>query len=185
MPGIPSRPDLPFDLFDALGLNPTADSITVASIHSAWRRVNLHIHPDKLATARYIPSFPTYAQARSAKDYLLAEEKGASNPESRIQAALASGRKGYRSTWNPWATPNTEEVLKPMPGALNTWATPNTEDVPEPMQWAPSAEVEVDKMGVRDLGRSGGSLGACVPGSPTTHVKVQEAVNEDWTVALC
>ncbi|MCJ1281438.1 hypothetical protein MMC26_000757 [Xylographa opegraphella] len=117
MVGLISRADLQFDLFDALGLNPTNGSITVTSIHRRWRRVNLQIHPDKLANARYIPIFPTYTQAQKAKDYLLAEDNKGASPESRIQAALSSGKASYRSTWNPWATPNTEHVLKPIPGA--------------------------------------------------------------------
>ncbi|MCJ1386689.1 hypothetical protein MMC17_009815 [Xylographa soralifera] len=117
MPGIPSRPDLKFDLFDSLGLNPTASTINPSSVQKAWRRVNLHLHPDKVLSATHVPAFPTYVQARQAKEYLLAEEKGASDPQSRIRITLASGKHSYRSTWNPWATPNTEEVLKPMPGA--------------------------------------------------------------------
>ncbi|MCJ1316965.1 hypothetical protein MMC15_002286 [Xylographa vitiligo] len=119
MTGIRSRPDLQFDLFDALGLNPTNSLVTVTSIRKGWRRVNLQIHPDKLATARYIPVFPTYTQAQKARDYLLAEDNGDAFPETRIQAALSTGRVGYRSTWNPWVTPNTEDVLKPIPGAPN------------------------------------------------------------------
>ncbi|MCJ1398488.1 hypothetical protein MMC11_001688 [Xylographa trunciseda] len=117
MPGIPSRPDLQFDLFDALGLDPVAGSITAAFVSKAWRLVSLHFHPDKLATATHVPAFPTYEQARLAKDYLLAEDQDASEPGLRIQTALENGRDGYRSSWNPWATPNTEAVLRPMPKA--------------------------------------------------------------------
>ncbi|MCJ1432078.1 hypothetical protein MMC27_001434 [Xylographa pallens] len=117
MPGIPSRLDLQFDLFDSLGLNPTASTITPSSVQQAWRRVNLHLHPDKILAATHLPAFPTYVQARQAKDYLLAEENGATDAQSRIYIALASGKHSYRSTWNPWATPNTEDVLKPIPGA--------------------------------------------------------------------
>ncbi|MCJ1404599.1 hypothetical protein MMC11_007825 [Xylographa trunciseda] len=117
MPGIPFRMDLQFDLFDALGLNPTIHTITLASVHKAWRRVNLHLHPDKILALTYVPDFPTHAQARKARDYLLAEEEGASDAKSRIQTALANGKDDFRSTWNPWATPNTEAVLKPMPNA--------------------------------------------------------------------
>ncbi|MCJ1391144.1 Cyclin-dependent kinase 11A [Xylographa bjoerkii] len=116
MVGIPSRPDLQFDLFDALGLDP-ATPITPSVIQKAWRRVNLQIHPDKTVAATYIPAFPTYPQARQAKDYLLAEEKRATDAQTCIQTALAHGRAGYRSTWNPWATPNTAAVLKPIPDA--------------------------------------------------------------------
>ncbi|MCJ1389855.1 hypothetical protein MMC18_002712 [Xylographa bjoerkii] len=119
MPGIPSRPDLQFDLFDALGLNPTNARPTLASIHKAWRRVSLQLHPDKLATATHIPAFPTYLQAQQAKDYLLAEDKATGSPEDRIRKALASGRRGYRSTWNPWAELNTEQIRMPIPGAPN------------------------------------------------------------------
>ncbi|MCJ1381815.1 hypothetical protein MMC17_004926 [Xylographa soralifera] len=119
MPGIRSRSDLQFDLFDALGLNHINGFITVTSIRKGWRRVNLQIHPDKLATAKHIPIFPTYNQAQKARDYLLAEDKGDASPDTRIRAALSSGKFGYRSTWNPWATPNTEHVLKPIPGAPN------------------------------------------------------------------
>ncbi|MCJ1289564.1 hypothetical protein MMC34_001097 [Xylographa carneopallida] len=117
MPGIPSRPDFQFVLFDALGLDPTDGPITVLSIQRAWRHVNLQTHPDKLATAKHIPVFPSYREAQKAKDYLLAEDKSGALPETRNQAALASGKAGYRSTWNPWATPNTELVLQPIPGA--------------------------------------------------------------------
>ena len=117
MPGIPSRLDLQFDLFDSLGLNPIESIITESSVQQAWRRVNLHLHPDKILAARHTPAFPTYAQVRQAKDYLLAEETGATNAQSHIQIALTSGKHSYRSTWNPWAPPNTEDVLKPIPGA--------------------------------------------------------------------
>ncbi|MCJ1398118.1 hypothetical protein MMC11_001315 [Xylographa trunciseda] len=125
MPGIHSREDLQFDLFDALGLDPTSGPIIVTAIHKAWRRVNLQIHPDKLVTAAYVPAFPTYDQAQKARDYLLAEDSGArrtgdsgaSQIYARIRTALSSGKVGYRSTWNPWAPPKTEDVLKPMPGA--------------------------------------------------------------------
>ena len=117
MPGIPSRPDLSFDLFDALGLNPITSTITPSSVQKAWRHVNLHLHPDKILSATHVPAFPTHVQARQAKDYLLAEEKGATDAQSCIRTAIASGKHSYRSTWNPWATPNTEAVLKPIPGA--------------------------------------------------------------------
>ena len=111
------RSDPEFDVFNALGLNPVASRITQNSVNKAWRCVSLHLHPDKLATATHVPAFPTYAQARQAIDFLLGEDKGAANARSRIRSAVASGKRRYRSTWNPWATPNTEDVLKPMPGA--------------------------------------------------------------------
>ncbi|MCJ1286899.1 hypothetical protein MMC26_006245 [Xylographa opegraphella] len=138
MPSIPFRPDLQFELFDSLGLDPTTTTITASVVQQAWRRVNLHLHPDKIRAATHVPAFPTYAQARQAKDYLLAEERGASNAQSCIRIALAGGKHRYRSTWNPWAAPNTDAVLQPIPGAptvashgpVNTGA--DREDVDSP-----------------------------------------------------
>ncbi|MCJ1293427.1 hypothetical protein MMC34_004982 [Xylographa carneopallida] len=105
-----------FDLFDSLGLNPLASTITPSAVQKAWRRVNLHLHPDKALGATHVPLFPSSVQARQAKDYLLGEEKGAPDAQARIRIALLTGKHSYRSTWNPWAAPSTSAVLKPIPG---------------------------------------------------------------------
>ena len=98
------------------------------------------MHSDKLGIATHIPSFHTYAQAQSVKDCLFAEDGDGSDSKSCVQTALASGRRlrwrvegdcagewketalasgrdGYRSTWNLWATSNTNDVLRPIQGA--------------------------------------------------------------------
>lgn len=119
MVGIPKRPDLQFDIFDALGLPPT-DAITPDTIQKAWRRINLHLHPDKLVQNRpFTPSFPSLLQAQLAKDYLLVEDLRRPNSESaasRVRIALKYGRDSFRSTWNPAAAAGTPAVLKPIPG---------------------------------------------------------------------
>ncbi|MCJ1476974.1 hypothetical protein MMC13_005644 [Lambiella insularis] len=119
MVGIPGRPDLQFDLFDSLGLPPN-NEITSDSIQKAWRRVNLHLHPDKVAqNDPYIPPFPTLLQAQLAKDYLLVDDRSRPTTESaedRIATALRHGRDCFRSTWDPSAAGGTPAALQPIPG---------------------------------------------------------------------
>ncbi|MCJ1476813.1 hypothetical protein MMC13_005482 [Lambiella insularis] len=123
MANLPLRSNLAFDLFDALGLPPITEhgrstAITPGDVKKAWRKVSLHLHPDKRSqNLPYVPSFPTYEQARLATDWLLGEESvRLHDSKQQIKRALRHGRAAFYSTWNPDAKPGTDAVLKPMPG---------------------------------------------------------------------
>lgn len=124
MGGNNSPADISFDLFDALGLPPTTKlgkrvTITPDDVKKAWRKVSLHLHPDKRSqNLPHIPPFPTYEQARLAKDHLLVENTKfvTFTAEESIRKAIRHGRARFRSTWNPDAKPGTKAVTEPIPG---------------------------------------------------------------------
>ena len=104
---IPGFQDPQFDLFDALGLVPSAD-YTPQDINRAWRRAFKIIHPDRShINKKFIPAFPTHVELARAKNWLL------ESPEN-LCVAYAVLAPTFRSTWNPRAAPGTAEVLKPI-----------------------------------------------------------------------
>ncbi|MCJ1402919.1 hypothetical protein MMC11_006140 [Xylographa trunciseda] len=132
MVGIPFCPELNFDLFDALGLDPTKYNITEADISAAWPRICQHIEPTvKNRNYPNVPVFPTFDQARRAfRWFLVLDYRGYQYPNSievRIRIALCEGRADFESTWNPFANPGSEAVLHPVPGlGRTTLAVPQT-----------------------------------------------------------
>ncbi|MCJ1382080.1 hypothetical protein MMC17_005192 [Xylographa soralifera] len=121
MVGISFRPDLNFDIFDALGLDPTYYNTTESDIHTAWIHVCNHLHPDRIQHNQpHVPEFPSFEQAQRAHKFLLnLDFSGSPYPntiEVRIRIAISEVRADYQSTWNPFATPGTFAATRPIPG---------------------------------------------------------------------
>ncbi|MCJ1289096.1 hypothetical protein MMC34_000628 [Xylographa carneopallida] len=72
MVGISFRPDLDFDIFDALGLDPTYYNTTESDTSFAWLCVCSHLHPSCITENRpHVPQFPTFGEAERAYKFLL------------------------------------------------------------------------------------------------------------------
>jgi hypothetical protein len=107
---IPNRPDLAFDLFDALGLDPR-NGLTAEIINAAADAAEAILGGEN-PTLIGVPESPTADQMRRAAAYLLATdvaEDGARQPTRAVVEALQRQRwgtalanaGGFVSTWNP------------------------------------------------------------------------------------
>ena len=73
MVDISFRPDLNFDIFDALGLDSTYYNTTESDIHTAWIDVSGHLHPDQIQANRpHVPKFQLSIKLSELIDFSLA-----------------------------------------------------------------------------------------------------------------
>ena len=118
---IPNHRYLQFDIFDALGLDPSP-TLSRRDINRAYQRVVLIVHPDHRAANRtFVPTFPTVQQAQDARNYLL----GANH---RVRRAHSLLWRNHRSTWNPNAVRGTAAVLQPR---VVVSEVPDTDEIPD------------------------------------------------------
>jgi len=118
---IPNHRYLQFDVFDALGLDPSP-TLSRRDINKACVRALLIVHPDhQTANKGFVPKFPTVQQARDARDYLL-------GADYRLQRAQGLLWQNHKSTWNPAASRGTAAILQPREPVI---AVPETTELPD------------------------------------------------------
>lgn len=170
---IPNHRYLQFDVFDALGLDPSP-TLSRRDINKAYQRAVLIVHPDRPPRREqtFVPTFPTVQQAQDARDSLL----GADHRVCRAHGLLW---RNHRSTWNPSAARGTAAILQPRTSVMfvpDTDAIPNFPgsprhrgNPPPPSPPPPRRRAKAPRTGHNASGRNHRGGGARVPRQNTRH----------------